>query len=170
MRKVMPAERDESSVTGVGRQLLALALWYVEAASVEHVVQYAGLSLEDCTSRLAALAKGDSQAWLALKEGEEEVRHAFAADRLEFGILDITFSSFWAKVWERSVYRAPQNLITIKADVWREHMVLCKADADWVNHAVTSAAYAAYCAAGRFDRFPTVVINGHLLKEAITIE
>lgn len=169
MRKSMPQQGDQSLVTTTGRQLLALALCHIHLATIEQAVQYADLSIEDCTSKLAALVASDSNAWLALKEGEEEVRSAFEADRERLGLMSTTFSSFWAQVWESSVYRAAQDLISIRADVWREHLVLSKADADKIEYALINAAYSAYCAADRFDRFPTIIINGSLLRQAVTI-
>jgi hypothetical protein len=170
MRKALPHTSEGHVVTSEVRRLLAVLLSYGRYVPVEWTAQYADLSDEAVEAGVSALRAGDSSLWTLLKDEVDEIHHAFNLSRGELGLEAVEFASFWRRVWAMSIYGSPQNLIVTQATVRHQLLTIDDEGLHKVTHAVTAAAYEAYCKAGRFDRAVTVTINGKLLREAISIE
>lgn len=170
MRKAMPHVSEKYVVTSQVRQLLALILCDEGLVNIEHAATYADMPLDAFRKGLESLKAGDSRLWTLLKDEVDEIHHALAVDQDELGVPDTDFALLWRNVWERSIYGSPQNLIVTQANIRHQFLEVDSDGLHKVTHAIAAAAYDAYCRAGRFDRSVTIVINGKLLREAVSVE
>lgn len=170
MRKAVPHVSEERVVTPQVRRLLALLLCYEELVLVSKVAAYADIPRNLLVGGLESLKSGDSKMWTLFKDEVDEIHRAFVIDQDKLGMTDIDFVSLWRNAWARSVYGSPQNLIVVQANIRQQVLSISDDGLHQITHAVITAAYAAYCKAWRFDRTVTVVVNGKLLREAISIE
>ena len=169
MRKAPPRIHEKHVVTPHIRQLLSLILCYADLMSAEHAASYAEVSQTEFDARLESLRQGDSSAWTSLKDGVDEIHHALEMERATLNIGDMSFTVLWREVWSRSIYGSSQNLIIMQANIRQQLFNIDDDGLHKITHAVTAAAYEAYCAAGKFDRTAVVVVNGKTLREAVSI-
>ena len=169
MRKALPYVNEERVVTSQVRLLLALLLCHEDLISIARAAAYAEVSIDTVCEGVGALKAGDSRVWTMFKDEVDDIHHALVVDQDALWVTGIDFPVLWRKAWSRSIYGSPQNLITMQATIRHQLLTIKDDGLHNITHIVASAAYDAYCAAGRFDRTATVVINGKLLREAISI-
>lgn len=169
MRKAVPYISGEHVVTSQVRRLLALILLNRKLLSIERAATYAEVSHDSLREGLESMRSGDSNIWTLIKDDVDEIHHALVVGQDGLGVADIDFSVLWRKLWSDSIYGSPQNLIVMQANIRHQLLTIEDDGLHKITHAVAAVAYDAYCAAGRFDRTATLVVNGKLLREAISI-